>query len=407
MSAIELLVSQAVLIAAIAVIAPILGRPLGLPDAALQILGGAGAAALLTGPLGIDTGLRADNFETLVFCVFLPPILLAATTRTDESLQRRDALPAATLSLLSLLTGLLVISLVTYVAMDSPRWFPPVLALLLAAMLLETDPHAIDHSLRRYPGGPRVLALLQVESLISEIAAVIAFTLLIELALMHDLDQPALMLGKQLLWSLSAGLVVGVVAGPLAVALARAQREVAAKSTVSILMAYAAFTVAQTLLEGSGAVAVVTSGIIFARWRRAGATAPSAALAQIGHLAYGCLFTLSGFTITLAMFRERWLAMLIAIAAVALARIVCVAIYSLWERRRGVASSDLADPLLLYSGSVRGAVTLALALSLPTELPVWWTLQSMAFGVVLFGFFVQLPLVRLLRKPVSERKLSS
>jgi CPA1 family monovalent cation:H+ antiporter len=44
-------------------------------------------------------------------------------------------------------------------------------------------------------------------------------------------------------------------------------------------------------------------------------------------------------------------------------------------------------------GSLRGAVVLALSLSLPPELPYWWTIQSIAFGVVIFSLFVQAPLI--------------
>jgi len=36
---------------------------------------------------------------------------------------------------------------------------------------------------------------------------------------------------------------------------------------------------------------------------------------------------------------------------------------------------------------------LALALSLPTDLSYWWTIQSIAFGVVIFTLFVQAPLI--------------
>ena len=46
---------------------------------------------------------------------------------------------------------------------------------------------------------------------------------------------------------------------------------------------------------------------------------------------------------------------------------------------------------VVYWGGLRGAVTLALALSLPVELDYWWTIQSIAFGVVLFTLFVQAP----------------
>jgi CPA1 family monovalent cation:H+ antiporter len=40
-----------------------------------------------------------------------------------------------------------------------------------------------------------------------------------------------------------------------------------------------------------------------------------------------------------------------------------------------------------------GAVTLALALalSIPTDLEYWWTIQSIAFGVVLHTLLIQAP----------------
>lgn len=48
---------------------------------------------------------------------------------------------------------------------------------------------------------------------------------------------------------------------------------------------------------------------------------------------------------------------------------------------------------------LRGAVTLAL--SLPTSLDYWWTIQSIAFGVVTFSLFVQAPTMQLLVKKLS------
>jgi CPA1 family monovalent cation:H+ antiporter len=45
--------------------------------------------------------------------------------------------------------------------------------------------------------------------------------------------------------------------------------------------------------------------------------------------------------------------------------------------------------VVMLWGGLRGAVTLALALSLPTSLGYWWTIQSIAFDVVLFTLFIQ------------------
>ena len=47
--------------------------------------------------------------------------------------------------------------------------------------------------------------------------------------------------------------------------------------------------------------------------------------------------------------------------------------------------------LRLALGGLRGAVTLAL--SLPLELEGWWTVQSVACGVVLFSLFIQAPAI--------------
>lgn len=46
-------------------------------------------------------------------------------------------------------------------------------------------------------------------------------------------------------------------------------------------------------------------------------------------------------------------------------------------------------------------MALALALSLPVELDYWWTIQSIAFGVVLFSVFVQAPTAKLLLKKLQ------
>ena len=64
----------------------------------------------------------------------------------------------------------------------------------------------------------------------------------------------------------------------------------------------------------------------------------------------------------------------------------------------GTERISIGDQRLMFVGGLRGAVTLALALSLPLELSYWWTVQSIAFGVVLFTLFVQAPLMMPLLK---------
>ena len=88
--------------------------------------------------------------------------------------------------------------------------------------------------------------------------------------------------------------------------------------------------------------------------------------------------------------------MLIAIVAVLIARAVAtygsLSMLGLFQKK----PVDLRCQTVVVWGGLRGAVALALALSIPVTLDYWWTVQSIAFCVVLFTLFVQAPTIRLL-----------
>ncbi|MBV27403.1 MAG: hypothetical protein CMQ13_04970 [Gammaproteobacteria bacterium] len=92
--------------------------------------------------------------------------------------------------------------------------------------------------------------------------------------------------------------------------------------------------------------------------------------------------------------------MLIGIAAAIGARMILI--YGLLPIGSRVLPSGTSpnsyQPVLMWGG-LRGAVSLALALSLPTTLTGWYSVQSIVYGLVLFTLFVQAPLMpRLLKK---------
>ena len=103
------------------------------------------------------------------------------------------------------------------------------------------------------------------------------------------------------------------------------------------------------------------------------------------------------------MFEERWLAMLIAIVAVLIARAISIYVslplLGLFQKK----PVDLRYQTVMVWGGLRGAVALALALSITVTLDYWWTIQSIAFGVVLFSLFVQAPTIRILVEKLGLR----
>ena len=124
-------------------------------------------------------------------------------------------------------------------------------------------------------------------------------------------------------------------------------------------------------------------------------------------LSDGCIFLLMGLVVGWYMFEQRWLAMLIAIGAIFIARVVItiggISLINLFQSR----PLGMNYQAVLVWGGLRGSVSLALALSIPVDLPYWFTIQCMAFGVVLFTMLVQAPtLPFLLRRTGITPKVS-
>jgi len=187
-------------------------------------------------------------------------------------------------------------------------------------------------------------------------------------------------------------------------AIVRLLQDTVTKSLATIISAYLAFALAESFLHVSGVMSVLVTGLILGHMIHH--ARPDTTVGFIQELwefnafvANALVFLLMGVVITTGMFEERWLAMLIGIGGVLVARATGIYLgLPLVSILPGVQPIRLGERTLLFWGGVRGAVTLALALSLPVELDYWWTVQSIAFGVVLFTLFVQAPTLPLVMR---------
>jgi Na+:H+ antiporter len=169
---------------------------------------------------------------------------------------------------------------------------------------------------------------------------------------------------------------------------------------VSTVCAYATFLIAEDLLHLSGVMAVLASGLMVGVFSRKYKTEMTEKFWDfLAYIAESMIFLLAGITITLSMFADRWLAIIIGIIAILVARIIMIfGTFPILKLLPGIDAVPLKQQAVLAWGGVRGTVTLALALSLPLTLEYWYTIQSIAYGVVLFTLFVQAttmgPLIR-------------
>lgn len=388
---------------ALALVAMPLARFVRLPLGGVLVVLGFGASELVVF-LGYDTGLRWDSFRDLVIYVLLPVLVFSGALRVDTRSLRRyfGATLALALPLLLVATGLCTVLL--FVFFGHPVGFPWIAAALAAALFVATDSLVISEILDRREVPAPVTTLLEGEGAFGDAIAVALYATLTTYALAMDSDTSNLLGSTVLLfvWAVAAGAAAGWLVAWLLMRLGWRDLTEMVRSLVSLVAVYAIYLTTELALQASGVVALMVAGLILGEDYR-GRDADHltrftyAFWKFLGRLCYILLFVLVGVTITTAMFEERWVSMLIAIAALLLARLPVILLsLPLQNRLLGSERLNAVQSTVLYLGGVRGAVTLALALSLPVELPYWWTIQSMAYGVVLFSLFVQAPLVELL-----------
>lgn len=418
----DLLIQNAVFSLVILIIASLVAEPLSrifkLPFVAFLIVVGFLGSELIVF-LGFDTGIRATNFNQLVFYVFLPIIIFESAYRINQKALLDCIVPILVLAMPIMFISAGIAALLIYWGVGHNSGFPIYTALVAGALLVATDPMAVVSHLKRIKAPMKITTLIEGESLFNDAIAVVLFTTLVGLALsMQDISgsESTVSIGSSLgsfLIIFFGGLLFGICCGLLGALFSYVIKIRILENVLLVSVAYGSFLVAEDYLGVSGMMAVLASGLLMNKAHEKFIPSEDRIFIHywwevISFFANSMIFILLGVTITVSMFQERWLAMLIAIAAVLITR--GIAIFGLLPLMTFGTKQSVDEPtkLILFWGGTRGAVTVALALSLPVELNAWWTIQSMAFGVVLFTLFVQAPTVpRLLMKTYHDHHTAS
>jgi CPA1 family monovalent cation:H+ antiporter len=358
----------------------------------LVLLGFAGSE-LATRGLGIDTGIRWDNFSVVIYHVFLPLLIFEAAMRLDLRALLRDGIAVSLLAVPLFVLTVWLCGLALYHGIGHPTGFPWAVALLAAVVLSGTDPHAVAPVLRKAGAPDRIVTLVEGEGAFSDAAAVVLFMLLLASTMPGAAPLDWGEFGSDFLRAFFGGIAVGLVAGGIALLVLRRSRRPHVQAFATIACAYCAYLAANDLLGVSGAMSVLAAGLLAGSAPRAGSGSHDFTQALwefAGRTTGSAIFLMAGVTITLDMFRDQWLAMLIGIGAVLAVRGVVVfgLLGPLCLLPRVPRIPPREQALLVWSGA-RGTMTVALALSLPLEVEAWYTVQSAAYGVVLFTLFVQ------------------
>ena len=391
------------IMAVLGTLSAVIARYIRLPLASILIFSGF-VFSLFIEPLGIDTGIRAHNFQDIIFFIFLPALIFDAAYNIDYKLLIQQLEPILILAVFGLLISTVLTAVSVYYAIG--YGFPFVAALLTGALLSATDPVAVTNQLKQLAAPKSLETLVEGESLFNDATAIVLFSILLSLATSSTTSITVYDAVVKFIIIFLGGALVGGVSGLLAIVITRLLNNIASITFVSLLTAYGSFYIAEHLLHVSGVMAVLLAAILFAKHQQnQNNKTVMKSIKQVWEfLAYffnTLLFIVMGIVITVDMFTQRWLAMLIAIAAVLVARLVSVYISAaLSEHVFHKPIEDIYKPVLVWGG-LRGAIAIALVFSLPVELEFWWTIQSMTFGVVLFTLLVQAPTNKWLLKKLN------
>ncbi|MGI0484180.1 cation:proton antiporter [Pantanalinema rosaneae CENA516] len=325
----------------------------------------------------------------LILWIFLPPLLFEASWNLNWQDLKRDLPP------ISLYVTLGVGITIAGIALPLHWWAGiglPV-ALLIGACLAATDPVSVSALLRELGAPPRLKALVEGESMFNDGTAVVAFSLVLGIAMGTDSFDPQ-QLVVRFLTVVGVGLFVGLLFGFGISYLTERFDLPLVEQSLTLVSAYSAYLIAESL-GGSGVIGTVTTGLILGNFGSRIGMNPRTRIAVsefwefVAFFVNSILFLLIGDQLHLHSGWEEFDLFAIVVGAVLLTRLVVI--YGLTFINNWLTQSDIDLPTqtMLWWSGLRGGVALALALSVPEDLPQRNELLIAVFSVVFFTTLVQ------------------
>src|SRR5436190_6353005 len=380
--AVELLVGLLGLAAFVAIVA----RPLRLPYTVALVVAG-----LLVGIGASAVGYPAvDVSPEIVLLVLLPGLVFEAAYRLRIRQLRRWS---GDLTLLAV-PGVLVSAAVVAVVLNVGTGLRLDLAFIVGAMVSATDPAAVVATFKRLQVPEALSTMVDGESLLNDGTGLVLFALAISAV------EAPIGPGEAVVTfagAIGISLAIGVATGYLATRVAGLVNDHLIELTISVVLGYGSYIVADQI-GFSGVIATVAAAIVL------GNLGPSRTMSEtdavdtvwefFAYLLTAVVFLLVGLAIPPARLLDSIGPIAWGVAGILVGRAIVVYVLlggaSRLAPARGILETVPRGWLdILFWAGLRGAVAVAMALSLPAAIPQRDLLQEITFGVVLFTLLFQ------------------
>lgn len=362
-----------------------------------------GIALALAGEVPGLRGLKLEGevYAAVCYNLLLPILLFEAALNLKWELFARNARPIFGLAIAGTVVNIGVVGLLVHVFLGV-GWFQ---ALILGAIISPTDPLSVVVTFRQL-GVPRRLSLIvEGESLFNDAVGLVIFSVLLSAATSGS--DFSVLNGVYEFFIVSAGgVVVGGVLGLVASNITRAVDDHLIEVTLSTILAFGSFLLAEYLHIGtvhfSGVIAVVVAGLMMGNHGRPAGMSATTVVAldtfweYLAFVANSLIFLLIGIELSVLEFGRQLLPILGVIGAVYLIVLFARAFVSY----AGSAALDTRDrPIpekwrhVIFWGGLKGALSMVMVLQVTQpELRLWHgfdLLLSATFGVVFLSLVVQ------------------
>jgi len=382
--AVEFLIWMLIAASAIAVVA----NRLRIPYTVALVVGGLALGSFHV-PLVDDIIRREPSWLTpnVSLIIFLPPLLFEGSLKIQFRHLRENLLPI----LLLANAGVLAATVITGLAVHWVIGFPLLVGLVFGAIISATDPISVLALFRDTAVAKRLSILVEGESLLNDGTAAVLYGILVG-AVMTGTLNVVTGVGSffvEVLGGAAVGLGLGYLVSKITGRIDEPEIEI----TLTTILAYSSFLVAQSL-HLSGVIATVVAGLMIGNFAVPVGMSPQTRVSLWSFWEYASfvmnsiVFLIIGLEVHLDDLIRSWKLLLLAAGAALLGR--SLSVYGL------TPISNLFTERIPYRwqhimawGGIRGALSLALALSLDRAFPYQSRVLAATFGVVAFSIVVQ------------------
>lgn len=328
----------------------------------------------------------------LIFYVFLPTLVFESAFNLDARQLRRNLGPVLTLAVPGLLLSTLLIGVV--VSWATSISFPA--ALLLGSILSATDPVAVI-ALFKHLGAPqRLTVLMEGESLLNDATSIVVSRILLGVVTAGVVSMDTVTGGAVdfvilFVGGAATGAALGYIVGFI---LGKVESDPFIEITLTTILAYLSFIVAEAWLHVSGIMATIGAGLVLGGWGRMKVSPGVRHYLEhfweyAAFIANTLIFLMVGLRVDIPGLVGSFDLLIWVILAMLVSRAVVV--YGLMPLiGRGRRSEEVPLPYqsLMFWGGLRGAIALGIVMSLP-EFEYSEVFLSLVMGAVLFTMIVQ------------------